>query len=118
VVFEAGFVGSKGTHLGEDYNLNQPYYSLQAYQQTGTFASPDPQLSTISYLDFRTNSIYNAGQFTLRKSSARGLLLTDQLRLQQIHRHCFAVQRVFFDDGFRGSAGYCEFQPGPGPFGF
>jgi hypothetical protein len=72
-VFEAGFVGSKGTHLGQEYNLNQPYYSIQAYEQTGTFQSPYPQLSTITYLDFRDNSIYNAGQFTLRKQTSKGL---------------------------------------------
>jgi hypothetical protein len=72
MVFEAGFVGSKGTHLGQQYNLNQPYYSIQDYMQTGTFRSPYPQLSTITYSDFRGNSIYNSGQFTLRKTSSRG----------------------------------------------
>ena len=72
IVFEAGFVGSKGTHLGQEYNLNQPLYSLQAYQQTGTFPMAYPQLSTVTYADFRANSIYNAAQFTLRKQSASG----------------------------------------------
>jgi hypothetical protein len=72
VVFEAGYVGSKGTHLGQEYNLNQPLYSIASYQATGTFPTAYPQLSTITYADFRANSIYNAGQFTLRKQSARG----------------------------------------------
>ena len=72
MVFEAGFVGSKGTHLGQEYNLNQGAYSRAAYIATGTFPVAYPQLSTITYDDFRANSIYNAGQFTLRKQSASG----------------------------------------------
>ena len=72
MVFEAGFVGSKGTHLGQEYNLNQPNYSVASYEATGTFTSAYPQLSTITYADFRANSIYNAGQFTFRKQSSSG----------------------------------------------
>lgn len=72
MVIEAGFVGSKGTHLGQEYNLNQPLYTLANYIATGTFSKAYPQLSTVTYDDFRANSIYNAGQFSLRKQSARG----------------------------------------------
>jgi outer membrane receptor protein involved in Fe transport len=72
-VFEAAYVGSKGTHLSRQYNLNQPFRSIAFYEQFGTsFPSLYPQLSTITAFDFVANSIYSAGQFTLRKRSTGG----------------------------------------------
>ncbi len=47
-------------------------YSIASYQATGTFPVAYPALSTITYADFRGNSIYNAAQFTLRKQSSSG----------------------------------------------
>jgi outer membrane receptor protein involved in Fe transport len=67
-VFEAAYVGSKGTHLSREYNLNQPFRSIAFYEKFGTnFPTLFPQLSTITDWDFSANSIYGAGQFTLRK---------------------------------------------------
>src|SRR5262249_28970955 len=71
-VVEAGYVGSRGTHLVRQYNLNLPIRTLAAYQATGTFPVPYPALGTINYWDFSSNSIYSAGQFTLRKRSTGG----------------------------------------------
>jgi hypothetical protein len=65
-VFEAAFVGSKGTQLPTLSNINTPYRTLQYYQQFGTFPSPFPAFGTINYWCVCTNSIYNSGQFTLR----------------------------------------------------
>jgi hypothetical protein len=73
-VFEAAYVGSKGTHLSRQYNLNQPFRSIQYYEQFGTgFPTLYPQLSTITAFNFSGNSIYNAAQFTFRKRSGRGI---------------------------------------------
>jgi outer membrane receptor protein involved in Fe transport len=73
-VFEAAYVGSKGTHLSREYNLNQPFRSIPFYEQFGTnFPTLFPQLSTITAADFTANSIYSAGQFTLRKRDSGGI---------------------------------------------
>ena len=73
MVFEAGYVGSKGTHLSRQYNLNQPFRSIPFYQQFGTgFPSLYPQLSTITAFDFSANSIYGAGQFSLTRRLNHG----------------------------------------------
>jgi hypothetical protein len=75
-VLEVAYVGSKGTHLGRQYNINMPYRSVEAYQANVAFPVPYASLSTINYWDFGSNSIYNAGQVTLRKRSAGGSLLS------------------------------------------
>ena len=70
------YVGSKGTHLGRQYNLNMPFRTLEYYQLFGSFPVPYPPLSTIDYWDFGSNSIYNAGQVTLRKRARGGTLVS------------------------------------------
>ena len=70
------YVGSKGTHLGRQYNVNMPFRTLQYYQMFGAFPVPYPPLSTINYWDFGSNSIYNAGQVTLRKRARGGTLIS------------------------------------------
>lgn len=73
MVFEAAFVGSKGTHLSRQYNLNQPFRSIAFYEKFGTgFPTLFPQLSTITAFDFSANSIYNAGQFSLTRRFTNG----------------------------------------------
>ena len=73
-VVEIGYVGSKGTHLGRRYNVNQPYRSIAEYQASGTnFPAPYPPLGTINYYDFGSNSIYNAAQFILRRRATGNL---------------------------------------------
>jgi hypothetical protein len=76
VVIEVAYVGSKGTHLGRQYNYNTPYRSVENFLANGTnFPTPVPQLGTgaVNYWDFGTNSIYGTGQITLRKRASGGL---------------------------------------------
>jgi hypothetical protein len=65
-IFEAAFVGSKGTHLPALSNINTPFRTLQYYEQFGAFPSPFPAFGTINYWCVCTNSLYNSGQFILR----------------------------------------------------
>ena len=83
LVFEAGYVGSKGTHLSRQYNLNLPFRSIAFYEKFGTgFPILFPQLSTITAFDFSGNSIYSAGQFSLSKRYSGGYFFQAQLHLQ------------------------------------
>ena len=74
VTVEAAYVGSKGTHLGRQYNVNLPFRGIAWYMASGTnFPVSYPPLGTINYWDFGSNSIYNSAQFTLRKRAAGGI---------------------------------------------
>ena len=76
-VLEVGYVGSKGTHLSRQYNLNLPYRTIPNYMAFGTsFPVPYPPLGTINYWDFNSNSIYNAGQVTVRRRASGGFFYT------------------------------------------
>ncbi|MGH9661452.1 MAG: carboxypeptidase regulatory-like domain-containing protein, partial [Bryobacteraceae bacterium] len=74
MVVEAGFVGSKGTHLGRQYDINQPIRTMEAYLAGVAVAQlrPVPALAAINYYQFGVNSIYNAGQISLRKRARGG----------------------------------------------
>ena len=73
-VLEVAYLGSKGTDLGRQYNINLPYRSAAWYMANGTnFPVAYPALSTINYWDFGSNSIYSAGQIMLRRNAGRGL---------------------------------------------
>jgi len=64
---ELGFVGSKGSHLGRQYDINQPLRSLEAYQANVPFPRPIPGINTVNYYSFGANSVYHAGQVSLRR---------------------------------------------------
>lgn len=64
---EVGYVGSKGTHLGRQYDINQPVRTLAAYQANVAFPRPIAGFNTVNYYSFGANSSYNAGQFSLRR---------------------------------------------------
>jgi hypothetical protein len=64
---EVGYVGSKGTHLGRQYDINQPIRTLEAYQANSAFPRPISGINTINYYSFGANSNYNAGQLSLRR---------------------------------------------------
>lgn len=64
---EVGFVGSKGSHLGRQYDINQPLRSLEAYQANVPFPRPIAGINTVNYYSFGANSSYNAGQISLRR---------------------------------------------------
>ena len=57
-VVETRYAGSRGLHLGREYDLNQ------------AFARPAPWLNAINYMANGSNSYYNAAQITLRKRGA------------------------------------------------
>src|SRR5216683_628256 len=66
---EIGYVGSKGTHQGRYFNLNQPYRSAAT---APNFPVPYPGWSTINFYGFYSNSSYNAGSVTFRRRGSRG----------------------------------------------
>lgn len=72
VVLETGYVGSKGTHLGRQYDINQPLRTLALYQANIAFPRPIAGINTINYYSFGANSNYNAGQISLRHRSRSG----------------------------------------------
>lgn len=67
---EISYVGSKGTHLGRRYDINQPYRS--AGVPTASFPRPVSGFSTINFYGFDSNSIYNAGTVAIRKRFTNG----------------------------------------------
>jgi hypothetical protein len=76
MALEIGFVGSKGTHLGRQYDINIPHRSMDAYLK----GIPNAQLrrfpflnGAINYYTFGVNSIYHAGQISLRKRGRGGM---------------------------------------------
>jgi hypothetical protein len=73
VVIETGYVGSKGTHLGRKYDINQQIRLPNNAQPDETYPRPYPGFTDIEYYSFGFNSSYEAGTFTLRKNFDRGL---------------------------------------------
>lgn len=71
LALEVGYVGSKGTHLGRRFNLNQPY---RRAEWAGNFPKPFPQYNTIDYFDFNANSNFNALAISLRNMARRRLV--------------------------------------------
>lgn len=69
---EISYVGSKGTHLGRKYDINQPFRSAALQQAGGSFPRPYSGLSAINYYGFNANSIYNAGTISIRRRFTSG----------------------------------------------
>jgi outer membrane receptor protein involved in Fe transport len=67
VAIEASYAGSKGTHLGRKYDINQQLRTLTSTTR------PYAGYGDIEYYSFGTNSSYNAGTLTLRKRVGHGL---------------------------------------------
>ncbi|MBI3207445.1 MAG: TonB-dependent receptor [Candidatus Solibacter usitatus] len=75
LVLEMGFVGSKGTKLGRLKDENLPRRSEEAYLAGRTVLSlrPFPFFNgAVNMYSFHSNSIYNAGQISLRKRARGG----------------------------------------------
>ncbi len=66
---EISYVGSKGTHLGRGYDINQPFRSAAT---APNFPVPYTGWSSINYYGFYFNSGYNAGSIALRRRFAHG----------------------------------------------
>jgi len=67
VALEAGYAGSKGTHLGRKYDVNQEI------RTPTSITRPYAGFGDIEYYTFGTDSSYNSLTFTLRKRLANGL---------------------------------------------
>ncbi len=72
MALEVGYVGSKGTHLGRQYDINQPLRTMALYQANIAFPRPIAGINTINYYSFGANSNYNAGQISLRRRARGG----------------------------------------------
>lgn len=72
LVVEAAYSGSKGTHQGRGYDLNQPYYYQEEFRTGTAIPRPYPGWAGINYFSFGSSSTFHSGQLTLRKRSARG----------------------------------------------
>jgi hypothetical protein len=66
---EADYVGSRGTHLGQRYDVNQPF---RAAVYNGNFPRPYTGFGTINYYGFGANSVYNGGTLMLHRRFRRG----------------------------------------------
>jgi hypothetical protein len=66
---EATYIGSRGTHLGQRYDINQPF---RATYYHGSFPRPYTGFGTIYYYGFGGNSVYNGGMLTLRRRFRNG----------------------------------------------
>ena len=66
------YTGSKGTHLGRKYDINQPFRSAGAL---APFPRPFTGLNTINYYDFGSNSNYNGVTMGLRRRFRNGGML-------------------------------------------
>jgi hypothetical protein len=64
---EVGYAGSKGTHLGRKYDINQEL------RTPASVTRPYGGYGDIEYYSFGSNSSYNAGTVTVRKRFERGL---------------------------------------------
>jgi hypothetical protein len=69
-VFEMAYVGSKGTHLIDSRNINQPQPSVNR-QNPG----PNPYFSEIDIIESQANSTYHSLQGRLQQRLWRGLSL-------------------------------------------
>jgi len=72
IVIETGYVGSKGTHLGRKYNVNQQIRLPNNALPDGTYPRSYPGFTDIEYYSFGFNSTYEAGSITARKHFDRG----------------------------------------------
>ena len=66
---EIAYVGAKGTHLGREYDINQP---IRSAALAPNFPRPYPLFGTMNYYAFGANSIYNAGTLSLRRRFSGG----------------------------------------------
>jgi hypothetical protein len=72
-IFEAGYVGNRGTHLSRFWNANQP----NTPGSSGTLAArrPNPGFGDVEYMDSGGSSFYNSLQTRLEKRFSNGLTL-------------------------------------------
>jgi len=72
VAIEAGYTGSKGTHLGRKYNIDQSLRLPGTLLPDGTYPKPIAGFSDVEYYSFGSNSSYHAGTVSVLKHMSRG----------------------------------------------
>jgi hypothetical protein len=72
-ILEVAYNGSKGTHLGRRFDINQPFRST-AFNGP-PFPRPYAGWNTINYYQFGSNSSFQAAIFTLRRRLSGGGIL-------------------------------------------
>ncbi len=70
---ELEYAGSRGTHLEQQYDLNQPFRQAALQLPNGNFPRPFGGFGTVNFYDFGANSFYNSGSVTVRRSWRSGL---------------------------------------------
>jgi hypothetical protein len=95
LVMEAVYMGSKGTHLGRSFDINQPFRDPDALVQKRPF----PEFASIRYFGFDSDSSYNALRLRLSNRGSKRVTL----------RSTYTFGRMI-DEGSRltekGSAGF------------
>ena len=77
IVLESGYVGSKGTHLSREYNINQPLRSIPNYMAFGTaFPTLYPPLRHYHLLCVRPNYLQRRPVYPSQTIQRQRLLLT------------------------------------------
>ena len=69
-VFEIAYVGSKGTHLIDARDINQPAPSTNP-----NFQRPNPAFADVDMIESQANSIYHSLQMRLQQRLSKGLSL-------------------------------------------
>src|SRR5258708_5687071 len=72
IAVEVGYTGSKGTHLGRKYDVNQEIRLPNNALPGGLYPRPFPGFTDIEYYSFGYNSSYEAGTLTVRRDFKRG----------------------------------------------
>jgi len=67
---ELDYIGSTGTHLGQRYDINQPF---RAAYYNGSFPRPYAGFGTINYYGFGANSVYNGATLLFRRRWHHGI---------------------------------------------
>lgn len=66
------YSGSRGTHLQQQYDLNQPFRIAALQLANGNFPRPFNSFGSINFYDFGSNSFYNAGSISVRRAYRNG----------------------------------------------
>jgi hypothetical protein len=71
-MLELEYAGSRGTHLEQQYDINQPFRTAALQLPNGSFPRPFSGFGSINFYDFGSNSVYNSGSIALRRSWRNG----------------------------------------------
>jgi carboxypeptidase family protein/TonB-dependent receptor-like protein len=106
LVVSAGYVGSRGTNLETTYatNVRTDYQMVNGrkFFPAGGSMKLNPNFFSISYLDFSSDSYYQAMQLNLTKRYASGLQFQFAYTLSKSIDNASALDSVFFNGSLGG----------------